>query len=247
MLLTIDDVALFILRASQGRNWVGWLQGFEEVVKQYTEDGSYGGVKNMSPLRFAYDLYNQILEYTPAIRGAYHCPPGVAMKMVKMADIQDGEKVVDPCAGIGCLLSAAAAKGAYTFGFELQAPLAYTAKALGFKNVMHKDFLKYPKEEWHNQQADVVLFYPPDTAAREKMFQRIERLYPKARIVALLPVGYFGKMHGKRNMVSAVRRFDIDEIVRIPPRLFPHGGKDKNKLAIYKLRYARDVMVVEIK
>lgn len=245
MLLTINDIALFILRASQGRNWVGWLRGFEEIVQEYTENNCYGGVKGLTPLRFAYDLYNMILEYTPVIRGGYLCPPRIAMKMVRMADLQPDEKVVDPCAGIGCLLKAAEGKCSHLFGYELQAPLAYTAKTLGFKSVMHKDFLKYPREEWTNIDADVVLFYPPDTAAREKMFARIERLYRKARVIALLPVGYFGKMHGKRSMTKAVRRFDIDEIVRVPPKLFPHN---KKHMAIYKLRYAKDgPMTVVIK
>jgi predicted RNA methylase len=227
--------------------WDGpWQEQFTKYVEMYADNGCLDNLRyTKKPFQFAYELYKEIVLMRANPQAYYSTPLKVAIKMVKMAEIEEGDIVVDPCAGLGALLKVAQAKGARTFGYETALYLWRASKAIGDAfHIMCFDFLNWPPADRNNLQPNVVLLNPPLGSAQGKtdvtvaFLKRIYNLYGRVsgrelRIIAVLPYGFFGKKAKKRQYSKLGELFDVNQICKIPPVLL--SDFVKWKMAIYRL------------
>jgi len=218
-----------------------WQESYVEIIKTYAEEGRVNGLEyDGSAFKLAYVLYQEILNYVSPYRSAYFTPLSVAKQMIKAANVQEGEIVLDPCAGIGALLALARAAGGRPCGYEIQNHFIIASTYIGKMYISPTDFVNYPLKETNYVQPDVILLNPPSGSQQGykditgKFLERIIELYKKARVVALLPLGYFSRKAGKASQQVMTRGYDITSVVNLrnPYALKPYV---KSKMAIYCL------------
>lgn len=217
-----------------------WRNAYVKTVEDYALAGSVEGLTDYdkSPFNFAYDLHREIVLQREGVQSNYATPIKVAARMAKLAEINAGDTVLDPCAGIGALLKCASALGANTIGYENQYWLWSASKFIGNFHIIYGDFNVDPPSWRSNIQPDVILLNPPvgefsraDTSY--KMLMRISVLYKKPRVVALLPYGYFGKKSKRRTLDRLDGRYDVNKIVKVPSKLLRPFVE--RKMALYHL------------
>lgn len=176
-----------------------------------------------SPFSFAYEFYRELLRHgrRPS-KGVYFTPMRVGKMLVGELAVKPGELVLDPCAGLGCLLMAVRAIKGRTMGFEVHPWLVKVSKlAREDLHIFCRNFLREPDGVKSYIMPDAIVLSPPlgkqqgcaDITGR--MLGRISQLYPKARLAALLPSGYFVRAGLKRKTRSVAVDFDIERVVEI--------------------------------
>jgi len=186
-------------------------------MTQFIQDESHLGYDG-SPFSFAYELFLELLKHgrKPG-KGTYFTPMRVGKKLVEVLSVKPGELVLDPCAGLGCLLMAVRSAKGRTIGFEVQPWLVKVSKmAREDLHIFCRNFLREPDGVKSYIMPDAVLINPPlwsqqgcaDIAGR--MLGRIAQLYPNARLAALLPSSYFVRAGRKKKTRSVAVDFDIE-------------------------------------
>jgi phospholipid N-methyltransferase len=122
-------------------------------------------------------------------------PHGLAMKMARFADIQNGESVLEPSAGHGALIDAAMEFGAKRallpqqfFICELNPKWQAVLKRKGYTKIIADDFLTITREDSRFRKGfDKIIANPPFT--RNQDIDHIRHMYdmlaPGGRLVTL--------------------------------------------------------------
>lgn len=115
-------------------------------------------------------------------------PTGEAQRMVQLANIQQGERVLEPSAGNGNIADAAAAAGAKVDVIEISSQLRDILKAKGY-NIVDHDFETFEPE----QKYDAILMNPPfsDRKDAAHIMRAFDMLKPGGRLVAIAGEGVF--------------------------------------------------------
>lgn len=149
-------------------------------------------------------------------------PSGEAQRMVQLAGITPGERVLEPSAGNGNIADAAAAAGAKVDVIEISDQLRKILEAKGYDVVAH-DFMQYEPSEKY----DAVLMNPPfsDRMDAQHIMHAFDMLKPGGRLVAIAGEGVF---IGSDKRAVAFREW-LDEHAAEVEQL-PQGTFTDNKL-----------------
>jgi len=225
--LSVVEYAEFISNSSN------WRERYARSIFGFSKLGHLTELEyEDTPFALAIELWDHLINIKGAPKSAWFTPKKVAIKMVELAEIEEGETVMDPCAGIGVLLKVAQAAGGKTIGYEIDKWLVEVSKELDPKlHIMCRDFLEYPRYEHVEYknfsltrptfQPNVVLLNPPTGKQQGvadiamTMLLRVAKLYEKARAVVVLPKGFFSKKAKRRNTRAITNLFDIDEVVAL--------------------------------
>lgn len=232
--VTLNEWAKELVNQPGGGFWELW---YEATVSGYVETGTHPRLKwKGSAFKLAILLWRKCLLARGKLppRSAYFTPKDLAIQMVELAQIEEDEIVLDPCAGIGVLLAVAKAYGGRPMGYEINGQLVKVSKELDEKlHIMQCDFLSHPKDEeiqFRNLrikrpvlQPDVILMNPPIGKQQKcnditvKFLKRCIRLYDRARVAVILKCGFFKKKSRRRDINTILREYDIEEMVALPP------------------------------
>jgi protein-L-isoaspartate O-methyltransferase len=118
--------------------------------------------------------------------GAFNSPPAVVAEVMKRAEIQPGDLVLEPSAGTGTLATAARLAGARVTCVEIQRSLAGDLRGMGFHDTTSADFLDMRPQP--NRLYDRVVMNPPFDRGRDCDHVRhaYQFLKPGGRLVAVM-------------------------------------------------------------
>ena len=118
----------------------------------------------------------------------YPTPEDVVARMLSDVYIREGERVLEPSAGIGNIAFAAAEKGAHVRAVEIHPGRAQALVARGHPNVevSNTNFLTMPV----SQEFDYVLMNPPfyGTHWIDHVIHAFKFLKPGGKLIAVLPI-----------------------------------------------------------
>lgn len=136
-------------------------------------------------------------------------PGGLADRVVSMAKIFEGARVLEPSIGKGDLATRARAAGGVVHGVEIVHELAEMSQALGF-HVRRGDFLLQRPTDY-DQPFDRVVANPPFErgSARLHVLHAFEFLAPGGSLVAIVD-----------NMTAHRLREWADGVIHLPPGSF---------------------------
>jgi predicted RNA methylase len=221
-----------------------WKLVFKNAVRQYIlahEDGlGMHGFKG-TPFDFAIKLHKEFEKTGVVSQSDVTTPQYIAKQMLRVGGVEKGALVLDPCAGFGSLLHAAASMGAKVLGYETDPHYCLLASLLGDYHIRRENFLKYPRAGWRPMAPDVILLNPPVGSrkgddATSVILCRIHELYKTAdstQIVAILPSGYFTRKAKKRKGSRVVRLFNVEDIIYM--KRWQKATLRSREVAIYHL------------
>jgi tRNA G10 N-methylase Trm11 len=211
-------------------------------MAQFLQDERHLGFDGSS-FSFAYEFYLELLKHgRKPSKGVYFTPMRVGKMLVGELAIKPGELVLDPCAGLGCLLMAVRAAKGRTMGFEVHHWLVKVSKlAREDLHIFCRNFLREPDGVKSYTMPDAIVLNPPlgkqqgcaDITGR--MLGRITQLYPKARLAALLPSGYFVRVGRKKSTRHTAVDFDIERVVEVG-EIKEFGPWHKGRFSIFVLK-----------
>lgn len=198
-----EDIALLrnMIGDKEADDQLGWWN-----IEQAKRETSLrrAGISNFEQLHAALLEYMQFREGTRledpikkaerAILGQkvgldfFPTPAGEAQRMVQMAGIKAGDRVLEPSAGNGNIADAAAAAGAKVDVLEISSQLREILKVKGY-NVVGHDFLEYEPDEKY----DAVLMNPPFSNRLDAthIMRAYDMVKPGGKLVAIAGEGVF--------------------------------------------------------
>lgn len=226
--MEINELARLIL----GIQDKPWREKFVSAVEEYVQGGLAFLDYHKGVFSFIYDLHKEIIEEGGLGNSSRSAPKKLAAKMVRMAKVEPGDTVIDPCAGVGTLLKIAQKAGAKVMGYENQFHIYHATKyACPDLHIINGDFMTTPYGDGAYVIPDIVLLFPPIDNA-QKFLRRICEVYTESRIVAVLPRGFFGKQT-KPSDKTFLERLSVQKIVQVPREMLSHITT--KKMAIYNL------------
>ncbi len=126
-------------------------------------------------------------------------PPWLAARMMALAGVAKGQRLLDPCAGTGAVLAAARAAGAETYYFELNQARHQELERQGFAGVRGRMELQ-PRD----QRYDVVALNPDFRYGRwiDMVGWALHYTRPGGRMVAVVPGDWHRKLGGVPSQLS---------------------------------------------
>lgn len=199
-----------------------------------------------SAFSFSYELYKELVKHgrVPG-RSVFFTPIRIGKRLCQEAKIIPGNLVLDPCAGLGCLLLAALGLKAKVYGFEISPWLVTVSRMCRPDlHVIGKNFLRDPDGVKSYVMPDIVLLNPPVGSQQGcvnvagRMIERIQHLYKNARLIALLPIDYFTKMGRRKRTRSIAVNTEIAKMVELPDsgRIEEFLPWTRSRFAIFELK-----------
>jgi phospholipid N-methyltransferase len=115
----------------------------------------------------------------------FHTPRDLARRMIRIADIKPGDRVLEPSAGEGAIALAAQDAGAIVTAIEIRPEAVLKLNQVLISPALCADFLKVPAGD---DTYDVILMNPPFT--RNQDIQHVQHalgfLAPKGRLVSIM-------------------------------------------------------------
>lgn len=200
---TSDDIdnLIALIGKKEAESQLGW---WNIEVDKRARSLRRAGITNTEELRAALVEYLQFREGARkedpikaaerAILGQkvgidfFPTPSAQAQRMVQLAEIKPGDRVLEPSAGNGNIADAAAAAGAQVDVVEISSQLRDILKAKGYEVVAH-DFMEYQPSEKY----DAVLMNPPFSNRLDAahIMRAYEMVKPGGRLVAIAGEGVF--------------------------------------------------------
>lgn len=185
---------------------------------------------------------------TPAKNfGAFNSSDAVAEKVMDLAEIAKGDRVLEPSAGTGVLARAARERGATVTCVEIQPGLAHELRAVhGFRDVIEADFLSL--DPGLLGVFDVIVMNPPFDRGRDCDHVRhaFQFLKPGGRLVAVMSAraefADDARHKALHELIDSVRERYAQpgwEWRDLPERSFAHAGTNVNTVTLY-LRKPRE-------
>ncbi len=121
------------------------------------------------------------------IPGYFNTPPAVVERLMSVADIRPGQRVLEPSAGAGDIADAIRARGVTPDVVEIASSLRKILEAKGY-NIVGYDFMEY-----NGGQYDRIVMNPPFENAQEidHVLHAYQLLAPGGRIVSIMSEGPF--------------------------------------------------------
>ena len=200
---TPEDIALLrkLIGDKEADAQLGW---FNIEMSKRATSLRRAGITNTEQLRAALLEYLQFREGARAedpIKKAeraiigqkvgidfFPTPSGEAQRMVQMAGIKAGDRVLEPSAGNGNIADAAAAAGAQVDVLEISSQLREILKAKGY-NIVGHDFMEFEPAEKY----DAVLMNPPFSNRLDAahIMRAYDMVKPGGKLVAIAGEGVF--------------------------------------------------------
>lgn len=198
------------------------------------------GITNNEQLRAALNEYlsyrgekraeNPVKKLERAIIGKkvgidfFPTPSAQAQKMIALAGIKQGDRVLEPSAGNGNIADAAAAAGAVVDVVEISPQLQDILKAKGY-NLVDTDFMNYQPE----QPYDAIVMNPPFSNRLDAahIMRAYEMVKPGGRLVAIAGEGVF---FGSDKKAEEFRAW-LEKVGATDEKLEANTFKDANLLA----------------
>lgn len=129
-------------------------------------------------------IYNLIGVKIP---GYFNTPPAVVERLMSVADIRPGQRVLEPSAGAGDIADAIRAQGVVPDVVEIASSLRKILEAKGY-NIVGYDFMEY-----NGGSYDRIVMNPPFENAQEidHVLHAYQLLAPGGRIVSVMSEGPF--------------------------------------------------------
>lgn len=132
----------------------------------------------------------------------YPTKEALAQRVVDMAQIQASDEVLEPSAGVGGI--AGLLPRSQTTCIEIDPTHGKVLQAMGFKEVIVKDFLKFET----SKKFDKIIMNPPFSKGQAKahLIQASEFLKPQGQLIAILPASLKGKeiVKGRQHQWSEI-------------------------------------------
>ena len=121
------------------------------------------------------------------IPGYFNTPPAVVERLMSVADIRPGQRVLEPSAGAGDIADAIRARGVTPDVVEIASSLRKILEAKGY-NIVGYDFMEY-----NGGPYDRIVMNPPFENAQEidHVLHAYQLLAPGGRIVSVMSEGPF--------------------------------------------------------
>jgi len=127
------------------------------------------------------------------IPGYFNTPPAIVERLMSVADIRPGQRVLEPSAGAGDIADAIRAQGVTPDVVEIASSLRKILEAKGY-NIVEHDFMQY-----NGGQYDRIVMNPPFENAQEidHVLHAYQLLAPGGRIVSVMSEGPFFRQDKK--------------------------------------------------
>lgn len=127
------------------------------------------------------------------IPGYFNTPPAIVERLMSVADIRPGQRVLEPSAGAGDIADAIRAQGVTPDVVEIASSLRKILEAKGY-NIVEHDFMQY-----NGGPYDRIVMNPPFENAQEidHVLHAYQLLAPGGRIVSVMSEGPFFRQDKK--------------------------------------------------
>ena len=193
-------------------------------------------------------------------------PERVVNLMLDLANLQPGDKVYDPCFGVGGLIVAAARRGASVFGFEK----SLIPFSIGFcrtllagvdrPSLKNSDVFRAKKSllpDYEKKNGfDCILAVPPLVVARENekpilkpiLEHVMAKLCPGGRAIVAMPENMLSAPDWKKLRQKLLSDYDLEAVVSLPSRAFMPSETVDGCLLLFRrpVTRTRAFRVVEI-
>ena len=252
-----DKNPKYTRRAVRSSKSLGSLQKWVEKI-----DLEASEQREVAAQLFDAELQILIETHAESIR-EFITPKRVVDLMLDLANLKPGDKVYDPCFGVGGLIVGAARHNARIFGFEKELiPFSIGLCRTLLAGIAHpclkrSDALKTEEtlltDQGNESGFDCILATPPFWASYlhvepEQAFLKhiMSKLRPGGRAIVAMPEDVLSKPSDRQLRQRLLLDYSLDAVVSLPSGAFmPSDGK-KKCLLVFSRRITRVVHVVEM-